>query len=94
MEKFEHKKWIKPFIRFLKDNVIYQQYLTYCHSFQNNRYKRSFKKFLFAENRKYERAIINAFAWDLTSEGYGFWWEINKKWIDFATHRIPKSQRI
>lgn len=75
--------WKQQFIKFLKDNNLYESYIfnfnndfeyRLIYNLPNNGAK------AFFENTSHEYYILRAFEWDSTREGHLFWDKIDKKW--------------
>ena len=78
----------QQFIRFLKQNNVYEQYI---YNFNNGKYYRerffNGKTPFLSEDSPYGY-ITNAFSWGFTKEGTNFWLMITTKWDRIVWQRI------
>ena len=67
------------FIKFLKENLIYQRFIVCYEDCKSSNHEESFISFL----KKSTPALylVNGFRWKDTNEGYDYWHEISNKWI-------------
>lgn len=71
-------KEYKKFFRFLKEVGVYKQYIKYTDFESTFHRRKNLSKFLSCACRR--DFILDAFAWDGTPQGYGFWEKINEWW--------------
>ena len=80
----QYNIWRKLFFAFLKKNDIYEKWihnLLNGHPMDDIKWWNCFNKKLYGNNCG--RAIICAFCWCETKEGFDFWSELNHKWSDY-----------
>lgn len=73
----------KHFIKFLKEEDVYEAYRYNFITYGNNSLKDVIfhnKDLLNTSSIYYENLIMSAFTWAFTKEGVDFWSEIHKKW--------------
>ena len=68
----------QQFIRFLKDNNAYEQYMFNFKIHRLNPYKFTTKEFFI--NTFYGDFLTHAFNWKDTIEGYNYWGVLDYKW--------------
>jgi len=73
----------KEFVKFLKDNNVYDQFIDNCND-DNNSFKEECWKSLetFCTDIKKKNYFYDSFDWENSTEGYIFWRNINNKWLN------------
>lgn len=72
----------KKFIKFLKENNVYERFMYNFEHREERFYKYQKINFKTYFNGTHERCLLfSAFDWDSTSEGLRFWDEIDTKWV-------------
>ena len=85
--------WKKQFIKFLKDNHLYESYIF---NFNNDfKYRELFYlpntgAKAFFENTMYQHYILRAFEWEKTLKGAHVWSLLDRKWYIYH-HDIEKK---
>ena len=86
----------RNFINFLKQNNAYGPYMYNFNSlegiFYKKRYGTSINSKSFFENLSYTDYLLEAFHWSDTHQGYEFWHNLNKKWIETMLNIIKCQQ--
>lgn len=80
METITVTNKLRIFIRFLKDNNVYNNYIASISS------SYSFYGFKVFETHNCVAWLYEAFSWDDSSEGFTFWCKLDKKWSTFLKH--------
>jgi len=77
----------KYFVKFLKDNDVYDKFIYNCNNNKSNKYyKKIYWKSLetFCTNIKEKYLYINhAFNWGETNEDHDFWNKVDNKWLKY-----------
>ena len=74
----KHQQAKRIFFNWLKERNVYEQYKYYRHL--NNTHKRSiFYRSSMLSPTVY---IIDAFAWDSTTQGFDFWDSLHGQWVE------------
>ena len=94
--------WKQHFIKFLKDNNAYEQFMFYFDSRRGKLFRE--RKNLLCSSESYfyvcykKNYLIDAFLWIDTSQNYDYWESLSNKWIkllenDVETtfHQIPEG---
>ena len=87
----------RNFIKFLKQNNAYGPYMYNFNSlegiFYKKRYGTSINSKKFFENLSYTDYLLEAFHWSDTYQGYRFWLDLNKEWIE-TMQNVIKCQQL
>ena len=82
----------QQFIRFLKDNNVYGNYMCAFENRELYKKRRSSLKTFFP-TYKPEQYLLCAFDWDYTNEGMRYWYNLHKKWMHYLDN-IKNNQEI
>ena len=77
--------WKEKFLRFLKEEGVYSEWVYNIrkqHHIWDKKFWEGTLKAIFSEEDKCAEAIIYAFCWSDTRQGYYFWSKLNTKWKD------------
>ena len=84
-------KEIILFLRFLKENNAYEQFLYNFEKIKSKAWREYWRKnpsivsnysvFSFLNEKEIEDWIMDAFPWASTKEGSNFWRDLHKKWV-------------
>lgn len=83
-----NNKYKELFETFLKENKVYQRYTAYSLKHYNGDASGFIKH---AHPKKY---LQGAFMFEHTDEGFDFWNDLHKKWVEFLENCTPHKFRI
>ena len=76
------------FIKFLKDNNIYEQFMFNFNKREEHR-NNAIPKNQFFSKTKRKQYINYAFTWSHTKEGWTYWNKFHEKWTNYITTHEP-----
>ncbi len=77
-------KQIKLFIRFIKDEGIYNHFFNSLKKYNNSKSANMYSPKAYLKRTKKYDAFRNAFVWASTIEGHEFWMNLDQKWSVYS----------
>ena len=86
-------RYIKQlFVHFLKENYAYEKFILNIYNKHKSQYSGNSRIFTLGKLIEYNFScyIDYAFTWDETNEGWDYWNDLNKKWINWYRYLSKK----